>query len=86
MIIRQERLHQIKEQNKKKQDNNKISTGIQLLYGTLKNQNKLLLNDLKETFDAHLPYNCDLQNDFIKPPYLTPKIISHRIERTMNII
>jgi hypothetical protein len=46
----------------------------------------LLLDDLKETFNTNLPYNCDLKPEYIKPPYLTPKIISHKIERVMNIV
>lgn len=86
IIERQKRLSQIKERMEKKQNNNKISTGLEIIYHTLKKQNQLLLDDIKDTFNVHLPYNCDLKPDYIKPPYLTPKIISHKIERVMNIV
>jgi hypothetical protein len=86
MIERQKRLSQIKERMEKKQNKNQISSGLTILYSTLKNQNQLLLDDLKETFNTNLPYNCDLKPEYIKPPYLTPKIISHKIERVMNIV
>jgi hypothetical protein len=86
MIKRQQRLSQIKERMEKKQNNNKISSGLIILYSTLKNQNQLLLDDIKDTFNDNLPYNCDLKPEYIKPPYLTPKIISHKIERVMNIV
>jgi hypothetical protein len=86
MIERQQRLSKIKERKHKINENQTVFTGIQLLYYTLKNQNNLLLDDLQEVFSSNLPYNCDLKPNFIKPPYLTPKIISHKIERTMNIV
>jgi hypothetical protein len=82
---RQERLSQIKEKRKNLQ-NNKLSLGIQLLYNTLKEQNIKLLANLKEAFETNLPYNCDLTIDYIKPPYITPKIVSHKNERYLNSI
>ncbi len=86
MIDKQKRLSHIKERYQKKQMNSSASTGIQLLYGTLKNQNQLLLNDITEAFQIDVPSNSNLTSEFIKPPYLIPKIVSHRIERTMNIV
>jgi hypothetical protein len=86
MIERQKRISQIKERMEKKQNNNTISSGLKILYSTLKNQNQLLLDDIVETFSVNLPYNCDLKPNYIKPPYLAPKIISHKIERVMNIV
>jgi hypothetical protein len=82
---RQERLSQIKER-RKIENNHKLSTGLQVLYNSLKNQNQYLLEEIEEVFKMNLPYNCDLKPEFVKPPYITPKIVSHKIERHMNSI
>ena len=82
---RQERLSQIKER-RKVESNNKMSTGLQLLYNSLKSQNHYLLEEIQEVFKTNLPFNCDLKPDLIKPPYISPKIVSHKIERHMNSI
>ena len=82
---RQERLSQIKEKKMKElQENSKLSSGIQLLYDSMKLQNKKLLIDVGVVFKDNLPFNCDLQKDFIKPPYLVPKIVNHKLERHLN--
>jgi hypothetical protein len=84
---RQERLSQIKEKKMKDKDieeNAKLFTGLKLLYNIMKRQNKYLLNDVNTVFKEQLPFNCDLQSEFIKPPYLVPKIVSHKVERHLN--
>jgi hypothetical protein len=82
---RQERLSQIKEKkdSKMKQDS-KMSIGIQLLYDVMKKQNGKLLNEIGIVFKTNLPFNCDLEKEYIKPPYLVPKIVSHKFERHLN--
>jgi hypothetical protein len=82
---RQERLSQIKEKKdlKKKQEE-KMSTGVQLLYDVMKKQNRKLLSEIGSVFKTNLPFNCDLEKDYIKPPYLVPKIVSHKFERHLN--
>ncbi len=82
---RQERLSQIKEKNMKKLNQDaKISTGIQLLYNVMKHENIKILMDVNDVFKTNLPFNCDLQKEYIKPPYLVPKIVSHKFERHLN--
>ena len=76
-------IKQIKEKQKKKA-NEKLSGGMYLLYNTLKLQNTKLLKDVQEQFEENLPFECDLESDFIKPSYIVPKIISHKLERHLN--
>ena len=84
---RQERLSKIKEKKdlkmKLKQDA-KMSTGIQLLYDVMKKQNSKVLNEIGIVFKTNLPFNCDLEKEYVKPPYLVPKIVSHKFERHLN--
>jgi hypothetical protein len=83
IIERQQKIKQIKEKQKKKA-NEKLSGGMYLLYNTLKLQNTKLLKDVQEQFEENLPFECDLESDFIKPSYIVPKIISHKLERHLN--
>lgn len=83
IIERQQKITQIKEKQKKKA-NEKLSGGMYLLYNTLKLQNTKLLKEVQEQFEENLPFECDLENNFIKPSYIVPKIISHRLERHLN--
>ena len=43
-----------------------------------------MLGELNETFKNVLPFNCNLQKEFVKPPYLTPKIVSHKLTKILN--
>ena len=83
IIERQKKVSQIKEIHKKK-INEKLSGGMYLLYNTLKLQNTKLLKEVQEQFEENLPFECNLENDFIKPSYIVPKIVSHRLERHLN--
>ena len=65
---RQERLSQIKER-RKAENNNKLNTGLQVLYNSLKIQNQYLLEEIEEVFKMNLPFNCDLKPEFIKPHF-----------------
>ena len=83
IIERQQKIKQIKEKQKKKA-NEKLSGGMYLLYNTFKLQNTKLLKEVQEQFEENLPFECDLESDFIKPSYIVPKIISHKLERHLN--
>jgi hypothetical protein len=85
IIERQKKVSQIKEIHKKK-INEKLSGGMYLLYNTFKLQNTKLLKEVQEQFEENLPFECDLESDFIKPSYIVPKIVSHRLERHLNKI
>jgi len=85
IIERQQKIKQIKEKQKKKA-NEKLSGGMYLLYNTLKLQNTKLLKEVQEQFEENLPFECDLESDFIKTSYIVPKIVSHRLERHLNKI
>jgi hypothetical protein len=83
---RQERIQKIKA-NKEKQlqeENNKNAFGVELLYNVMKKQNQKVLEDLNEIYKTKLPSNTDLQTEFIKPPYLTPQIVSHKQTKILN--
>ena len=83
---RQEKIEQIKKNKeiKNENDKNKIVIGVELLYNIMKKQNQMMLDELNETFKNVLPFNCDLQKEFVKPPYLTPKIVSHKLTKILN--
>lgn len=82
---RQERLSQIKEKkDSKMKQESKMATGVQLLYDVMKKQNGKLLNEIGVVFNTNLPFNCDLEKEYVKPPYLVPKIVSHKFERHLN--
>lgn len=83
IIERQQKIKQLKEKHKKKA-NEKLSGGIYLLYNIMKKQNTKLLKEVQEEFEENLPFECNLENDFIKPSYIVPKIVSHRLERHLN--
>ena len=85
---RQERLKKIKakiELNSKNENNRlKLIGGLELLYNIVKKQNIKLVDKLQKEFTTSLPFNINLQTTIIKPPYLTPKIVSHRMEKLLN--
>ena len=83
IIERQQKIKQLKEKHKKKV-NEKLSGGMYLLYNIMKQQNTKLLKEVQEQFEDNLPFECDLEIDFIKPSYIVPKIVSHRLERHLN--
>ena len=83
IIERQQKIKQLKEKHKKKV-NEKLSGGIYLLYNIMKQQNTKLLKEVQEQFEDNLPFECDLESDFMKPSYIVPKIVSHRLERHLN--
>jgi hypothetical protein len=83
---RQERLNKIREQKKIENENvnNNITIGVPLLYNIMKKQNAKLLEDINEAFKTKLSFNTNLKTEFIKPPYLTPKIVSHKLTKILN--
>lgn len=83
---RQEKLDKIKKEKELKCHNeqNKILFGVELLYNIMKKQNHELLGELNETFKKSLSFDTDLQSEFVKPPYLTPKIVSHKLTKILN--
>jgi uncharacterized protein (DUF927 family) len=86
---RQERLLKIKEKKNKKnkeKQTEELNDGLGLLFNILKEQNKNFLSSLQKTFKENLSYSSDLPKEFVKPPYLTPKIVSHKKERYLNQI
>ena len=85
IIERQQKIKQLKEKHKKKV-NEKLSGGMYLLYNIMKQQNTKLLKEVQDEFEENLPFECNLENDFIKPSYIVPKIVSHRLERHLNKI
>ena len=83
---RHEKIEKIKKEKELKYQNekNKIVFGVELLYNIMKKQNYEVLGELNEEFKSSLPFNTDLQNEFVKPPYLTPKIVSHKLTKILN--
>jgi hypothetical protein len=83
---RQERLDKIREQKKLENENmhNSITIGVPLLYNIMKKQNTKLLDEITEAFKTKLSFNTDLKKEFVKPPYLTPKITSHKLTKILN--
>lgn len=83
---RQEKLEKIKKEKELKSQNEKekILFGVELLYNIMKKQNYETLGELNETFKSSLSFNTDLQTEFVKPPYLTPKIVSHKLTQILN--
>ncbi len=83
---RQEKIEKIKKEKELKSQNekNKILFGVELLYNIMKKQNYEVLGELNETFKSNLPFNTNLQSEFVKPPYLTPKIVSHKLTKILN--
>ncbi len=85
---RQERLAQMKAriEQKNKNENNRLKLigGLELLYNIIKKQNVKLADKIQTEFNTSLPFNINLQSTIIKPPYLTPKIVSHRMEKLLN--
>ena len=83
---RLERLEKIKalreEELQKKNDTPVI--GIELIYNITKKQNEKLLENLDKEFKSKLSFNTDLHKEFIKPPYLTPEIINHKMTKIFN--
>ncbi len=84
ILERQKRLEKIKEKSKQKQKSHVLMNGIELLFNVIKLQNTKVLEDVKNEFKSCLPFNIDMEAEFIKPPYLTPKIVSHKLERFLN--
>jgi len=78
---RQERLYKIREKKKSEENYNNITIGVPLLYNIMKNQNIKLLDDMNLAFKDKLSFNTDLKKEFIKPPYLTPKITKHKLTK-----
>ncbi len=78
-----ERIKAIKEE-KLKSENEKPLIGIQLIYNIMKKQNQKLLVDLDKEFKSKLSFTTDLQKEFIKPPYLTPQIVAHKMTKILN--
>jgi hypothetical protein len=83
---RQEKLEKIKEKNKQftANINNNLLIVTPLIYNIMKKQNQKLLDDVEKVFQSKLPFNSDLKKEFIKPPYLTPKIVSHKLTKILN--
>ncbi len=81
---RQERLYKIREKKKNEENHNNIMIGVPLLYNIIKNQNIKLLDDMNIAFKDKLSFNTDLKKEFIKPPYLTPKITKHKLTKILN--
>ncbi len=81
-----ERIEKIKALKEKKiqSENEKIFIGIELIYNIMKRQNIKLLNELGEEFKSQLSSNTDLEKEFIKPPYLTPQIVAHKMTKILN--
>ncbi len=84
VLERQKRLEKIKEKTKKKEKSLQMMNGVELLFNIMKIQNIKVLEDVKHEFKSNLPFNIDMETEFIKPPYLTPKIVSHKLERLLN--
>jgi hypothetical protein len=84
VLERQKRLEKIKEKTKKNEMSLQMMNGIELLFNIMKIQNIKVLEDVKHEFKSNLPFNIDMEAEFIKPPYLTPKIVSHKLERLLN--
>ena len=78
-----EKLKAIKEQ-KLQTENDKPFIDIELVYNITKKQNQKLLVDLDRDFKSKLPFNNDLEKEFIKPPYLTPQIVAHKMTKILN--
>ena len=78
-----EKLKAIKEQ-KLQTENDKLFIDIELVYNITKKQNQKLLIDLDRDFKSKLPFNTDLEKEFIKPPYLTPQIVAHKMTKILN--
>ncbi len=85
---RQEKLEKIKEKNKQftANINNNLLIGTPLIYNIMKKQNQKLLDDVEKVFQSKLPFNSDLKKEFIKPPYLTPQIVAHKMSKILNQI
>ncbi len=85
---RQERLAKMKaridQKNKNEDTRLRLIGGLELLYNIIKKQNIKLVNKIQNEFTTSLPFNINLQSTVIKPPYLTPKIVSHRMEKLLN--
>ncbi len=85
---RQERLEKMKAriEQKNRNENNRLRLigGLELLYNIIKKQNIKLVDKIQTEFTTSLPFNINLQSTMIKPPYLTPKIVSHRMEKLLN--
>jgi hypothetical protein len=84
VLERQKRLEKIKEKTQKKEKSLQMMNGIELLFNVIKTQNIKILEDVRHEFKSSLPFNIDMETEFIKPPYLTPKIVSHKLERLLN--
>jgi hypothetical protein len=78
-----EKLKALKEQ-KLQTENDKPLIDIELVYNITKKQNQKLLVDLDRDFKSKLPFNTDLEKEFIKPPYLTPQIVAHKMTKILN--
>ncbi len=85
---RQERLEKIKAriEQKNKNENNRLKLigGLEMLYNIMKKQNIKFVDKIQSEFNTNLPFNSNLQSTIIKPPYLTPKIVSHHMEKLLN--
>jgi hypothetical protein len=85
---RRERIEKIKASTERQlqNENTKPSIGIELFYNITKKQNQKLLVDLNGAFKSKLSFNTDLEKEFIKPPYLTPQIVAHKMTKILNQI
>jgi hypothetical protein len=84
ILERQKRLEKINEKKQKKEKSLQMKNGIELLFNIMKTQNIKILEDVRHEFKSCLPFNIDMETEFIKPPYLTPKIVAHKLERLLN--
>jgi hypothetical protein len=82
-LERLEKIRALKEEELQKK-NDKPVIGVELIYNITKKQNEKLLVDLESEFKSKLSFNTDLQKEFIKPPYLTPEIINHKMTKLFN--
>jgi len=83
---RQEKIQKIKANRQKEVEieNDSPLIGIELIYNIMKKQNQKLLVGLDKSFKSKLSFNTDLQAEFIKPPYLIPQIVSHKMTKILN--
>jgi hypothetical protein len=82
-LERLEKIRALKEEELQKK-NDKPVIGVELIYNITKKQNEKLLVDLDKEFKSKFSFNTDLQKEFIKPPYLTPEIINHKMTKLFN--
>ena len=82
-----DKLTKLKEKKKKrakeKEDNPEMLFGIELLYRILEKENLKMLAKLQREFREHIDPGVNVRK-LLKPPYLVPEIVSHKIEKALN--